>query len=595
MTTPESLPPETVPPGDAAARLFEVGLTGSAGRPRVQAPPPAEIGVHFPEFELIEVLGQGGMGVVYKARQKKLDRLIALKVLPRHLSEDPAFAERFAREARTLARLDHPQIVDVHEFGERDGLFFLAMEYVDGVTLRQLMASGDLTPREAMAIVPQICTALQFAHDQGVVHRDIKPENILLDKQGRVKVADFGLAKLATKGPADFTLTGTDQVMGTLHYMAPEQYKTPQAVDHRADIFSLGVVFYEMLTGELPVGRFQSPSEARGLDVRVDEIVMRALERERDQRYQKVADVNADVTTLARADVEPILTEHPSVVFADETPARRPFSRFVLWSVALIPLAPVLGFLVRSIAHEPLQSRHSGEIPGICAGIGTLVVAGILCFAAALRVSRRRGELRGRLLAIVGCVAVLASLFGALQMLHDAVERRSPRRTPVNMRHPWSPGGAPIPAVGGLLVHGASAESAAKIQADILKTWSTYLQFVRVRDLTLGDVQKLYAPDDFEKLRTTRKSIDVWNRMRNQNALGLGLVGADTAPYPVHRFTIQRIDVDGWEREAKVTARYLERGRYRRMEFQMKRTSRRTSESGFSEWVFASAPVTFSE
>ena len=168
------------------------------------------------------------------------------------------------------------------------------------------MASGELTAKEALAIVPQICAALQYAHDEGVVHRDIKPENVLLDRQGNVKVADFGLAKMAERAPGDFTLTGTDQVMGTLHYMAPEQYKTPQDVDHRADIFSLGVVFYEMLTGELPVGRFDEPSKTGDLDARIDEIVMRTLEREREQRYQHARDVSTAVGTYAeRASTPP--------------------------------------------------------------------------------------------------------------------------------------------------------------------------------------------------------------------------------------------------------------------------------------------------
>ena len=136
------------------------------------------------------------MGAVYQARQLKLDRLVAIKILPPEWGRDPAFAERFAREARALARLNHPQIVGVHDFGEAGGLYYLIMEFVDGVNLRQLLRAGQLQPRQALAIVPQVCDALQYAHEEGIVHRDIKPENILLDKRGRVKIADFGLAKL---------------------------------------------------------------------------------------------------------------------------------------------------------------------------------------------------------------------------------------------------------------------------------------------------------------------------------------------------------------------------------------------------------------
>src|SRR5262249_10626203 len=147
---------------------------------------------------------------------------------------------------------------------------------VDGVNLRHVLREGRLKPEEALKIVPQICEALQYAHEQGGVHRDIKPENILVDKRGPVKIADFGLAKLLGQKAAASGLTGSRQVMGTPHYMAPEQMERPLEVDHRADIYSLGVVFYEMLTGELPLGRFAPPSQRVEVDVRLDEVVLRA-------------------------------------------------------------------------------------------------------------------------------------------------------------------------------------------------------------------------------------------------------------------------------------------------------------------------------
>jgi serine/threonine protein kinase len=239
----------------------------------------------FPQLEIGEVLGRGGMGVVCRARQKTLDRDVALKILPPELGKDAAFAERFTREARALAKLSHPNVVTVHEAGQAGDLLYLVMEFVEGVNLRQAQSAGRLDPAKALAIVPQICDALQYAHDHGVVHRDIKPENILIDRSGEVKIADFGLAKLLWPLPADTRLTGTEQVMGTFHYLAPEQIRTPKDVDHRADIYSLGVVFYEMLTGELPIGRFPRPSERVRVDVRLDDVVLRALERERDRRW----------------------------------------------------------------------------------------------------------------------------------------------------------------------------------------------------------------------------------------------------------------------------------------------------------------------
>jgi serine/threonine protein kinase len=289
-------------PAGASAIAAEGVRPTSTFRPGSQfvAPEPAELAGRFAPLEILELLGQGGMGAVYKARQPKLNRLVALKILPGEAAADPAFAERFTREAQTLAQLCHPGIVGIYEFGEADGLYYFLMEYVDGVNLRQMLQTGKLRPHEALAIVPQICEALQYAHDQGVVHRDIKPENILVDKRGRVKIADFGLAKLLAQVSRPNVLTRSQQIMGTPHYMSPEQFERPQAVDHRADIYSLGVVFYELLTGELPLGRFALPSQKVQLDVRLDQVVMRSLEKEPERRYQRAGDVKTEVEDITR-------------------------------------------------------------------------------------------------------------------------------------------------------------------------------------------------------------------------------------------------------------------------------------------------------
>jgi serine/threonine protein kinase len=262
-------------------------------------PEPSELADKFPQLEILELLGQGGMGAVYKARQKQLDRLVALKILPPEVGQDPAFAERFSREARSLAKLNHPRIVSVFDFGHtKDGLYYFIMEFVDGTDLRHVIEGSQLEPNEALAIVPQICEALQYAHEEGLVHRDIKPENILLDKKGRVKIADFGLAKLLGRPASDYTLTQAGQRMGTPHYMAPEQIDGAGKVDHRADIYSLGVVFYEMLTGQLPIGRFAPPSQKVQVDVRLDSVVLKSLEYEPELRYQNVSEVKIDVETI---------------------------------------------------------------------------------------------------------------------------------------------------------------------------------------------------------------------------------------------------------------------------------------------------------
>ncbi len=283
---------------------------GSDRRRRRFVPPAVEeIANVFPQLEVLQFIGQGGMGAVYRARQTQLDRVVALKVLPPDIGDDPAFAERFTREAKAMARLNHPGIVTIHDFGQAGALFYFVMELVDGINLGELLNRQRISPKQALEIVPQICDALQYAHDQGIVHRDIKPENILLDRQGRVKVADFGLAKLMgdaeqAAGVQDAAtkpspLTEAERVMGTPQYMAPEQKHHPLEVDHRADVYSLGVVFYQLLTGELPLKPIEPPSRRVQVDVRLDEVVLRALEEDPQRRYQHIRVLKTCVETIA--------------------------------------------------------------------------------------------------------------------------------------------------------------------------------------------------------------------------------------------------------------------------------------------------------
>src|SRR6185503_18219287 len=276
-----NLATETVLPGEQPATA--------------QAPmPPAELAQHFPQLEILGYLGRGGMGVVYKARQKSLNRLVALKLLAPERVQDPKFAERFAREAQALAQLNHPNIVTIYDFGQAGGFYFLLMEFVDGVNLRQLLATRKLEPAEALAIVPPVCEALQYAHDRGIVHCDIKPENLLLDKDGRAKIADFGIARMLGAAPSQ-----TAEIAGTPQYMAPEQRE--EKADHRSDIYSLGVVLYELLTGELPGDKLQAPSRKVLIDVRLDEIVLRALEKNPELRFQTAAEFRTQVETVISA------------------------------------------------------------------------------------------------------------------------------------------------------------------------------------------------------------------------------------------------------------------------------------------------------
>ena len=348
MNTANTCPQCHTPlPADAPAGLCPRCLIRSAAG--LAEPPPdvdfpdigdaADVARRMPQFEIIEMLGKGGMGVVYKARQPALDRLVALKILPPADALSPDFVERFRREARALAKLNHPNIVAIHECGEQGGLYFFVMEYVDGANLRQLFEAGKLTPAEALAIVPKICDALEYAHEEGVIHRDIKPENLLIDKKGRVKIADFGLAKLLRREPLDMTLTLSGMALGTMRYMAPEQMEKPETVDHRADIYSLGIVIYEMLTGDVPMGHFELPSQKAQVDVRLDKIVLHAMERDAERRYQHASEVKTDVENVTRK---------PQAMPAPPPDAR--FCRFaivgaVLAVFGLLAVLPVLFFI----------------------------------------------------------------------------------------------------------------------------------------------------------------------------------------------------------------------------------------------------------
>ncbi len=343
--------------------------TGGADFPMEDRSPPdlETIRAAFPQLEILELIGQGGMGAVFKARQPKLDRIVALKILPMRLARESSFAERFEREGRLLARLNHPNIVGVYDFGQTDGLYYLIMEYVDGVNLRQAFASARFTPQQALSVIPKICEALQFAHDEGVLHRDIKPENILLDTKGRVKIADFGIAKFA--GVDDKTgLTATGATIGTPHYMAPEQIERPADVDHRADIFSLGVVFYEMLTGELPLGRFAAPSERTAtVDVRIDDVVMRALEKDRERRQQSANEVRTQVQLLSDPSNSNPRQRETSTSKPPSINSNTSFQRY--WARPTIAIAFVLASILLPVT---IAIQHDGPTDKLVFSLGMI-------------------------------------------------------------------------------------------------------------------------------------------------------------------------------------------------------------------------------
>ncbi len=280
---------------------FLMGETGDwervdVGRGGAEDKPPLQPGDTLRGMEILELLGRGGMGYVFKARQPNLDRIVAIKTLDPLLAPSPEFASRFHREAKALAALSHPNIVQVYDYGQVGDLYFLVMEFVGGASLRQVLSTERMAPKTALRYVPQICDALEYAHSQGVIHRDIKPENLLIDRLGQLKIADFGLAKIVSTDSAQHSHpTASGRIMGTPHYMAPEQINHMAEVDHRGDIYSLGVVFYEMLTGDLPLGRFSLPSQRAQVGMQVDKVVLKALEQDPQERYQRASEVKSDL------------------------------------------------------------------------------------------------------------------------------------------------------------------------------------------------------------------------------------------------------------------------------------------------------------
>lgn len=250
-------------------------------------------------YEIFEMLGSGGMGAVYKARQVSLDRMVAIKILPPEASDDEMnFVERFRNEARTMAKMNHPAIVGVYDFGEtREGHFYIVMEFVDGTDVSQMVLSqGKLAADHALAITAHVCDALQYAHTHGVIHRDIKPANILINMEGAVKVADFGLAKASD--PSQSGITQTNMTMGTPDYVAPEALIVGIPLDGRADLYAVGVMLYNMLTGSIPRGVFAMPSKTVGTDPRFDAIITKAMESDRDARYQTALEVRRDLDVI---------------------------------------------------------------------------------------------------------------------------------------------------------------------------------------------------------------------------------------------------------------------------------------------------------
>jgi serine/threonine protein kinase len=266
------------------------------------------------DYEVLELIGRGGMGTVYKCWQKSLNRFVALKLISPKNGLDELLNKRLEREAKVLAQLDHTNIVRVHELRRKHGYRYFLMDYVEGQNLRQRLKQSPLKPLQIVQMALQVCDALEHAHGRGVVHRDIKPENILIDASRRVKLADFGLALVAESPAQKPRLTLVGQLLGTPDYMSPEQREPPHQVDHRSDIYSLGVVLYEALTGEKPLGVFAPPSQKAGVDARYDTLVLKALANNPADRYQDVSELRLELAAI----VEGRAASKPPGLPADE-------------------------------------------------------------------------------------------------------------------------------------------------------------------------------------------------------------------------------------------------------------------------------------
>src|SRR5689334_21969558 len=298
------------------------------------------IGSTISHYKILEKLGEGGMGVVYKAEDTKLDRLVALKFLPARLATSAQDKARFIQEAKSAASLNHPNVCTIHDIQEHDGQMFIVMEFVDGQTLREKLPS--MNQGKAIDIAVQIAEGLAAAHEKGIVHRDVKPENIMVRKDGIVQIMDFGLAKLRATGSKITRLTKEGSTVGTAGYMSPEQVQGQEA-DHRSDIFSLGVMLYEMFTGQLPFRGVHETALAYeivnvdaapmstlkpDLDPSLDAIVLDCLEKDPKERCQSVAEVARDLRRIKRESTRQrhsrITAARPALASGGGVPVGRP-------------------------------------------------------------------------------------------------------------------------------------------------------------------------------------------------------------------------------------------------------------------------------
>ena len=360
-------------------------------------------GVRFGDYEILAELGAGGMGKVYRARDLTLERLVALKTLAPEFGSDPGFVRRFLKEARAAARLNHPNIVQIYDFGQVGDTYYLAMEYVDGHSLGAYLRRGHFSERDGLLVIRHACRALAVAHAEGLVHRDIKPDNLMLTSKGEVKLVDLGIAKRVDE---DQSLTQTGQAVGTPHYISPEQIRGSRDIDPRADIYSLGATLYHLVTGHTPfkgtsgalvmsMHLVQPLADPRtyvpGLSVGICRVIRKMMAKSRDDRYADVDALDRDLYRIQTGEtpevdepfetaVETAVREHrpPSVPemaarVSSPAPAAQPaFDSGVLNRIEELLAAdvgPMARVLVRRAAKSsPTLEALCGDLAGQVAG-----------------------------------------------------------------------------------------------------------------------------------------------------------------------------------------------------------------------------------
>jgi serine/threonine-protein kinase len=344
-------------------------------------------GSRFGDYEILEELGAGGMGRVYRARDLTLDRLVALKTLARQLSQDTGYVQRFLKEARAAARLNHPNIVQIYDFGCVDSIYYLAMEFVDGHSLGTYLKRGHFSESESIQIIRHACRALSVAHADGIVHRDIKPDNLMLTSRGDVKLVDLGIAKRLDE---DQSLTQTGQAIGTPHYISPEQIRGQRDVDSRADIYSLGATLYHLLTGHTPYKGASGPivmsmhlveplPDPRRFEADLTEgvchVVRKMMAKNRDERYPDVYALDLDLYRLQCGEL-PQSDERPDAggeahAGLSASPAWVPAKAGVFDSAVLNKIEDSLAAAVGPMAKVLVRktARHAPTYEALCSDL----------------------------------------------------------------------------------------------------------------------------------------------------------------------------------------------------------------------------------